>query len=152
MLISPAYAQAASGGGDSGLLSLLPLVLIFVVFYFLLIRPQQKKMKAHKALVEALRRGDRVVTGGGLIGTVTKVLSDTEVQVEVAEGVRVRVVRNTIQDVLSKAEPADKAKSDKAKAGEPQAPAANDAGGVAAKAKGVFDLSKLLGIGRKGGG
>ncbi len=107
MLITPAYAQAAGGGDGSGLISLLPLVLIFVVFYFLLIRPQQKKMKAHKAMVEAVRRGDRVVTAGGLIGKVSKVLSDTELQVELAENVRVRVVRSTIQDVLSKSEPAE---------------------------------------------
>lgn len=143
MLITPAYAQGA-GGGESGLISLLPLVLIFVVFYFLLIRPQQKKMKAHKALVEALRRGDRVVTAGGLIGTVTKVLSDTELQVEVADGVRVRVVRNTIQDVLSKGEPADKGKR-----AEAQAKAAGEKAGATAKAKGGFDLSRLFGGGGK---
>ena len=111
MWISPAYAQA--GGGGSGLISLLPLVLIFVVFYVLLIRPQQKKVKAHKMLVEALRRGDRVVTGGGLMGTVSKVIGDNELQVEIAEGVRVRVVRHTIQEVVSKSEPADKKDSGK---------------------------------------
>ena len=109
MFVSPAYAQAAGDGGSS-LVSLLPLVLIFVVFYFLLIRPQQKKMKAHRALVEGVRRGDRVVTAGGLIGSVSKVVSDTELQVEVADGVRVRVVRSTIQDVMSKSEPAGKSK------------------------------------------
>ncbi len=112
MWISPAYAQA-SGDGGSGLISLLPLVLIFVVFYVLLIRPQQKKVKAHKMLVEALRRGDRVVTGGGLMGTVSKVIGDHELQVEIAEGVRVRVVRHTIQEVVSKSEPADKKDSGK---------------------------------------
>src|SRR3546814_2362725 len=86
MLISTAYAQAA-GGGMAGfdLVSLLPLVLIFVVFYFLLIRPQQKKVKEHKAMVQALRRGDRVVTSGGIVGQVTKVLNDAELQVEIAE-------------------------------------------------------------------
>jgi preprotein translocase subunit YajC len=108
MLISPAYAQAAGGGGDGAFLQLLPLVLIFVVFYFLLIRPQQKKMKMHRGMVSALKRGDKVVTGGGLYGTVTKVISDHELQVELAEGVRVKVVRSTIQEVLSKPEPADK--------------------------------------------
>ena len=109
MFISPAYAQAAGdgAGADAGLLSLLPLVLIFVVFWFLLIRPQQKKMKAHRSMVEALRRGDKVVTGGGLVGTVTKILSDTEAQVEIAENVRVRVLRHTIQEVLGKPQPAD---------------------------------------------
>ena len=77
MLISPAYAQAAEDGGAGGMLQLLPLVLIFVVFYFLLIRPQQKKMKAHRSMVEALKRGDKVVTGGGLLGTVTNSRSDS---------------------------------------------------------------------------
>jgi preprotein translocase subunit YajC len=76
------------------------------VFYFLLIRPQQKKVKMHREMVSALRRGDKIVTAGGLIGTVTKIISDTEAQVELAEGVRVRVVRQTIQDVLSRTEAA----------------------------------------------
>lgn len=109
MLISPAYAQEAPGGGFD-IVALLPLILIFVVFYFLLIRPQQRRMKEHKQMVQALRRGDRVVTGGGLIGTVSKVVSDSEVQVELADGVKVRAMRNTIQEVLSKSEPADKDK------------------------------------------
>lgn len=107
MLISPVFAQAAGGGGDV-IMSLLPLVLIFVVFYFLLIRPQQKRMKEHRSMIAALRRGDRVVTGGGIIGKVSKVLNDTEVQVEIAEGVKVRVQRSTISAVLQKTEaPAD---------------------------------------------
>ena len=107
MLNTPVFAQAAGGGGDV-FMSLLPLVLIFVVFYFLLIRPQQKRVKEHRAMVEALRRGDRVVTGGGLLGKVSKVLNDNEVQVEIAEGVKVRVQRSTITAVLSKTEaPAD---------------------------------------------
>ncbi len=107
MLISTAYAQAA-GGADAGfgLIQLAPLVLIFVVFYFLLIRPQQKKMKTHKEMLGALRRGDRIVTNGGIIGTVTKVHSDTELVVEIAEGVRVRVARGMVADVLAKTEPA----------------------------------------------
>jgi preprotein translocase subunit YajC len=91
------------GGFD--IVSLLPLVLIFVVFYFLLIRPQQQKMKAHRAMLSAIRRNDRVLTGGGIIGTVTKVVSDTELIVEIAEGVRVRVERGTIAAVLSRSEP-----------------------------------------------
>lgn len=105
MFISPAYAQAA-GDGASGFTSLLPLVLIFVVFYLLLIRPQQKKMKQHRAMVASVRRGDKVVTAGGVIGTVAKVVSDTEVQVEIAEGVKVRLVKGTIGEVLTKTEPA----------------------------------------------
>ena len=104
MLISPAYAQAAAPAGGAGfdIVSFLPLILIFVVFYFFLIRPQQKRMKEHKAMVQALRRGDRVVTAGGIIGTVTKVIDDAEVQVEIAENVKVRVMRATITDVISK--------------------------------------------------
>jgi len=112
MFVSSAYAQAAGGPGGFDLVSLAPLVLIFVVFYFLLIRPQQKKMKAHKAMVAAVRRGDRVVTAGGIVGTVSKVLSDTELQVEIAEGVRVRVIRSTVTDVLAKTEAADEAGAD----------------------------------------
>jgi len=110
MFISTAYAQAASGGGAGApgvdVMSFLPLVLIFVVFYFLLIRPQQKKLKEHKSMVDSLRRGDRIVTAGGIIGTVTRVGADDEVTVEIAEGVRVRLVRSTITTVLAKTEPA----------------------------------------------
>lgn len=106
MLVSPAFAQAAApaGGGDM-LVSFLPFVLILVVFYFLLIRPQQKRLKEHKAMLEAVRRGDRIVTGGGIIGTVAKVDSDNELVVEIAEGVRVRVLRSTVTSVLAKTEP-----------------------------------------------
>ena len=84
----------------------LPLILIFLIMYFLLIRPQQKKVKEHQAMVAALRRGDQVITQGGLIGKVTKVKDDGEVEVELAEGVKVRVVRNTIASVINKTEPA----------------------------------------------
>ena len=85
----------------------LPLILIFAIMYFLLIRPQQKKMKEHQAMVEAVRRGDQVVTQGGLIGKVSKVKEgDNEIEVEIAEGVKVRVVKSTIAQVLSKTEPA----------------------------------------------
>jgi preprotein translocase subunit YajC len=109
MFISSAYAQAAGGGGGLGgdgmLTGLLPIVLIFVVFWFLLIRPQQKRMKQHKAMIANLRRGDKVVTGGGIIGTVTKVLDEGEVEVEIASDVKVRVARATITDVLNKTAP-----------------------------------------------
>jgi preprotein translocase subunit YajC len=110
MFISPAYAQAA-GGGFGGLESLLPLVLIFVVFYFLLIRPQQKKQKQHREMLAALRRGDRVVTAGGIIGQITRV-SDSELTLEIAQDVRVRVVRGMVSDVLAKTEPKDKDEDD----------------------------------------
>ena len=106
MLISTAYAQAAGGGGGAfDYMTILPLVLIFVVFYFLLIRPQQTKLKQHRAMIDAIRRGDTVTTGGGIIGKVVRVLDDATVQVEVAEGVRVRVVRGTISEVRAKGEP-----------------------------------------------
>jgi preprotein translocase subunit YajC len=106
MFISPAYAQAAGGGGGDPFMTFLPIILIFVVFYFLLIRPQQKKLKEHKLMVEALRRGDQVVTGGGIIGKVAKVHEDGVVEVEIAEGVKVRVMKATIVQVMSKTEPA----------------------------------------------
>lgn len=86
--------------------SFVPLILIFAIMYFLLIRPQQQKMKQHRAMVEALRRGDQVVTQGGMIGKVTKVKDDGEVEVEIASGVSVRVLRHTIAEVLNKTEPA----------------------------------------------
>ena len=106
MFISPAYAQSAAGGADSLMTSILPLVLIMVVFYFLLIRPQQKKQKQHREMLGNLRRGDRIVTNGGIIGTITKVIDEGEVSVEIAEGVRVRVMRAMIANVHAKGEPA----------------------------------------------
>ncbi|MDQ7080597.1 MAG: preprotein translocase subunit YajC [Paracoccaceae bacterium] len=108
MFITPAYAQTAAGGGLGGAGQFIPLILIFAIMYFLLIRPQQKKMKEHKAMVEALRRGDQIVTQGGIIGKVTKVKDNNEVEVEIAQGVKVRVVQNTIATVLSKTEPVEK--------------------------------------------
>jgi preprotein translocase subunit YajC len=108
MLISTAYAQVpgASLMDQSALIQFLPLVLIFVVFYFLLIRPQQKKQKDHRTMLDALRRGDRIVTGGGILGSVSKVVSPEEVEVDIATGVRVRVLRSTITSVLAKPDPA----------------------------------------------
>lgn len=110
MLISTAYAQGTGITGlfdnQGALIQFLPLVLIFVVFYFLLIRPQQRKAKDHKTMLDALRRGDRVVTGGGIIGTVARVDNPQEVTVDIAEGVRVRVLRSTISSVLAKPDPA----------------------------------------------
>src|SRR5215469_10661038 len=106
MLISTAYAQGAGIFDQNALIQFLPLVLIFVVFYFLLIRPQQRKAKDHKTMLDALRRGDRVVTGGGIIGTVARVENPEEVTVDIADGVRVRVLRSTISSVLAKPDPA----------------------------------------------
>jgi len=85
----------------------IPLILIFAIMWFLLIRPQQKKMKDHTAMVAALRRGDQVITQGGLIGKVAKVKDDNEIEVELGEGVKVRVVKSTIAQVLNKTEPAE---------------------------------------------
>lgn len=134
MFIAQALAQeAGTAAGPGALGAFLPIILIFVVFYFLLIRPQQKKLKQHKDMLAAIRRGDRIVTGGGIVGTVTKVIDDNEVQVEIAEGVRVRVHRGLISTVLAKAQPASDAKDTSenpktGKEGDPAAPgvATND--------------------------
>ncbi len=102
MFISPAWAQAGGvGGGSDMFTAMLPLVLIFAVFYFLLIRPQQKKMKTHQQMIGNLRRGDKVISGGGVFGTVTKVLNEAEVMVEIAEGVRIKIARATISTLLT---------------------------------------------------
>ena len=100
MFISPAYAQGF-GGGD-GFSTLVPLVLIFAVFYFLLIRPQQKRAKMHREMLGAIRRGDRIVTGGGILGKVIKVRDNDELDVEIAEGVKIRVQRGGVSGVMSK--------------------------------------------------
>lgn len=113
MFVTPAYAQAAgaSAGGASALLQFAPLILIFVIMYFLLIRPQQKKIKEQRSMIDAIRRGDQVVTAGGILGKVTNVREDGgEVEVEIATGVKVRVVKSTITQVVSKTEPAANAK------------------------------------------
>jgi preprotein translocase subunit YajC len=114
MLISQAYAQGGGGGGADMITQILPLILIFVVFYFLLIRPQQKKMREHREMLGSVKRGDRVITGGGIIGLVTKVIGDNELQVEIAEGVRVRVAKSTISNILARGEPVKGAKDDDA--------------------------------------
>ncbi|MBL4811975.1 MAG: preprotein translocase subunit YajC [Rhodobacteraceae bacterium] len=90
-----------------GIQQMIPLILIFGIMYFFLIRPQQTKLKKHKAMVDALRRGDQIVTQGGLIGKVAKVKDDHEVEVEISSGVTVRIVRGTIAQVLNKTDPAD---------------------------------------------
>ena len=105
MLVSTAWAQGAGAGGGDLFGALMPLVLIFVVFYFLLIRPQQKKQKAHQAKLEAIRRKDKIMLGGGIYGTVVNV-QDNDLTVEIAEGVKVKAARATVLDVLTKPEPA----------------------------------------------
>lgn len=108
MFISTAWAQGAGGGGGDAFLSLMPIVLIFAVFYFLIIRPQQKKHKQHREAVAAVRRGDRVTTGGGIVGTVVRVEEGSdEIIVEIAEGIRVRVKKHTLMDIQAKGVPAN---------------------------------------------
>lgn len=109
MFITPAFAQTAEVGAGSAFASFMPLILIFLIMYFLLIRPQQKKMKELKTMIEALRRGDQVVTQGGIVGKVTKVGDDNMLDVEIATGVNVKVIKSTIVSVLNKTEPAPKA-------------------------------------------
>jgi preprotein translocase subunit YajC len=113
MFITPAYAEGATPGG--GILdafgTMFPLLAIFVIFYFIVLRPQQQRMKALATMVSNVRRGDTVVTAGGLVGKVTKVVDDNEVLVEIAEGVRVRVIKSTLADVRTKGEPATDTKS-----------------------------------------
>jgi preprotein translocase subunit YajC len=106
MFISPAFAQGGSPfGGDNMLVSLLPFILIFVIMYFLILRPQQKRQKQHADMVKNVRRGDTVITSGGLVGKVTKVIDDDQVEVEVSDGVRVRQMRSMLSDVRAKGEP-----------------------------------------------
>ena len=130
MLISPAYAQAAApaAGGDM-FMSLLPLVLVFVIFYFLLIRPQQTKMKQHREMLDNLKKGDQIVTAGGIVGKIARIeQSDSSLVVEIAPNVQVKVIRQTVADVLNKPVPAS----------------GNDNRPAAATAGGGF-LGKLLG-------
>jgi len=108
MFGSPAFAQGLFGGGagDSGMLmSLLPFVLIFVIMYFLILRPQQKRVKMHQEMVKNVRRGDTVVTNGGLIGKVTKVIDDDQIEIEIADDVRIRQLRAMLSEVRAKGEP-----------------------------------------------
>ncbi len=136
MFIKEAYAQTAGAGGGDFLVSMLPLILIFVVFYFLLIRPQQQKMKAHRAMISAVKRGDKVLTAGGIFGTISKVEeADDVVLVEIAKDVRVRVARSTISDVVNKPG---------------QAKAANDAGSPSVVSGEKTGLMSQL-FGKKGG-
>ena len=106
MLITPAYAQAAGGDATSMLTSLLPFALIFVIMYFLILRPQQKRVKDHAEMVKNLRRGDTIVTSGGLVGKVTKVVDDDQVELEIGDGIRIRQMRQMITTVRAKGEPA----------------------------------------------
>jgi preprotein translocase subunit YajC len=112
MLITPAFAQAGGGGEQFGFF--IPLLLMFAIMYFLIIRPQQKRVKEHKEMVANVRRGDNVVTGGGIMGKAVKV-GEEDVEVEIAQGVRIKVVKSTLTDVQSKGQPAKAEKADAAK-------------------------------------
>jgi len=109
MFGSPAFAQGFFGGGAGGdggmLMSLLPFVLIFVIMYFLILRPQQKRVKQHQEMVKNVRRGDTVVTNGGLIGKVTKVIDDDQIEIEITDDVRIRQMRSMLSEVRAKGEP-----------------------------------------------
>jgi preprotein translocase subunit YajC len=106
MFISPAFAQGApAGGGTDVLFQMAPFLLIFVIMYFLILRPQQKRVKEHQAMVKALRKGDTVVTSGGVVGKVTKVIDDNEVEIQIADNVRIRQMRSMVHEVRAKGEP-----------------------------------------------
>ncbi len=105
MFVTPAFAQGSPLGSDSLLVTMLPFVLIFVIMYFLILRPQQKRAKEHQELIKNLRRGDTVITSGGLVGKVIKVVDDEQIEVEIADGVRVRQVRSMVSGVRAKGEP-----------------------------------------------
>ena len=116
MFETPAFAQAANtagtvaggaaGGAAAGLIAFVPYIAIFVIFYFLMIRPQQQRAKAQRALIDAVKKGDEVVTGGGIIGKVTRVMDNGEVEIEVAPTVKLKVVRATLADVRTRGLPA----------------------------------------------
>ena len=110
MFVSPAFAQAAPGAPAPGgfadiLIQLFPILLLVVIFWLLIFRPQQKRLKAQQAMLSAIRRGDTVVTTGGIVGKVTKAVDGEDLEVEIAQGVKVKLVRGMIADVRSKAEP-----------------------------------------------
>jgi preprotein translocase subunit YajC len=114
MFITPALAQTTTApGGSNIILQLMPFILIFAIMYFLIIRPQQKRLKAHREMVAGVKRGDTVVTAGGLVGKVVSVVDDDEIRVDIADGVRVSVVRNTLSEVRPKGEVRGQAKAEK---------------------------------------
>ncbi len=105
MLITPAYAQSVGGGGADMLMTLMPFILIFVIMYFLIIRPQRQAAKTREAMLANIRRNDTIVTGGGVVGKVVKVVDDHELEVEIAKGIKVRAMRALVADVRVKGEP-----------------------------------------------
>jgi preprotein translocase subunit YajC len=146
MLISPAFAQAGGAAGGSDMfIQLMPLLLIFVVFWFFLIRPQQKKAKEHREMVSNVRRGDQVVTGGGMMGKVTKVIDENTVQVELAENIRVKIISSTLQDVLAKGAPVAGGKGE----GKAEKKSDNDAGDDGKNGEEAPAKKSLFGFGGK---
>ncbi|MSP51727.1 MAG: preprotein translocase subunit YajC [Alphaproteobacteria bacterium] len=129
MFVSPAYAQTAAGIGGFDYMSILPLVLIFVVFYFLLIRPQQKKQKHHREMIAAVKRGDQILTSGGLYGRVVKVVDNEKIQLEIADNVRVHVAKSMLAEVLTKPEPVKETRDRKGAGDEKKDVAEPGAGG-----------------------
>ena len=120
-ILSTSMLFANGGGAGFDMKQLIPLVLIFVIFYFLILRPQQKKTRAHQEVLKELRRGDRVVTAGGLLGTVDKIINDGEISLEIADNVKVRVVKATVTEVLAKTQPvAETVKTTAAKVAAPK--------------------------------
>ncbi len=106
MFITPAFAQGLPGGGSTDMLyQMAPFILIFVIMCFLILRPQQKRVKEHQSMVKALRKGDTVVTSGGVVGKVTKVIDDHEVEIQIADNVRIRQMRSMVHEVRAKGEP-----------------------------------------------
>jgi preprotein translocase subunit YajC len=106
MWVTPAFAQTGGGGSALGILQLAPFLLIFVIMYFLIIRPQRQQAKRREEMLKAIRRGDTVITTGGIVGKVTKVVDDSELELQIADGVRVRAMRAMVAEVRVKAEPA----------------------------------------------
>jgi preprotein translocase subunit YajC len=132
-------------GTGFDIMSFLPFILIFGVFYFVLLRPQQQKMKRHQEKIANLRRGDRVVTNGGLIGTISKIVSDTEVQLELSDDVRIRQVRGMIAEVLAKTDPVDTPKGTVASNTVPISSVAKKTGSSKAKAAGKTAANRSRG-------
>lgn len=105
-MITPAFAQGLGGGGTNDvLMSLVPFVLIFIIMWFVIIRPQQKRVKSHQEMIKNVRRGDTIITSGGIIAKVSKVIDDAEIEAEIADGVRVRILKGMVSDVRAKGEP-----------------------------------------------
>ena len=137
MFVTPAYAQAGGGVVGEGPEFIIMMVLLFVVMYFFIIRPQKKKTKQHKETLASIRRGDRVVTGGGIVGTVSKVVDEDDLTVEIANGIKVRVKRALVATVLSKTEPVAEAKKAGGKAAA-ETPAEGQGGAFSAGLRNLF--------------